>query len=136
MDTIKYENDIYYAIPGYLNYFISKVTLEILSTVNQTGIPRVLNLKVSSTGYRTTTATIDGKHKELSKHRAVALTFIHTDKDVSLLHVNHIDGNKLNNNIPNFPYQRMQSRLCTTLDQQLDTMFSISPAVDISTRVI
>lgn len=53
-------------------------------------------------GYKLVSISIDGKHKELTVHRLVALAFIpnpngHRD-------VNHKDGNKANNSVENLEW--------------------------------
>tara|TARA_R110000851_G_scaffold160007_1_gene303241 strand:+ start:215 stop:796 length:582 start_codon:yes stop_codon:yes gene_type:complete len=63
---------------------------------------RVLKCSTGKSGYKVVDLRVRGKNKigrvELL-HRIVANTFL--DKVVGLDHVNHIDGDKLNNNISN-----------------------------------
>ena len=53
--------------------------------------------------YRYTLRQEDNSYKHLLAHRMVAVTFI-SDKSETNLQVNHIDGNKLNNNVSNLEW--------------------------------
>lgn len=56
-------------------------------------------------GYRKYSITFDdGSHKEMLAHRLVALAFIENDDPLNKTFVNHIDGDKLNNNISNLEW--------------------------------
>lgn len=57
---------------------------------------------ISNNGYERTNLWKDGKSKMFSIHRLVALHFI--PNLLSLLEVNHIDGNKLNNHYSNLEW--------------------------------
>ena len=57
-----------------------------------------LKTRISNTGYELVTLSKNGKLKTFSVHRLIALSFLtNIDKKV----VNHIDSNKLNNNLLN-----------------------------------
>jgi hypothetical protein len=59
---------------------------------------RILKGWVQNTGY----LTVSLKNKKYSVHRIIALTFLQKEKGKNI--VNHIDGNKLNNNINNLEW--------------------------------
>lgn len=61
-----------------------------------------MRTEVSNRGYKRVWLTINGKRERYSVHRLVALCFIpNPDKK---LEVNHIDGNKLNNDVSNLEW--------------------------------
>lgn len=66
---------------------------DIISNVYRT--PRRLHPVIDSRGYY----CVRIKNKLYNVHRLVALTFIPTEN--TLLHIDHIDGNKLNNDVSN-----------------------------------
>jgi len=53
-------------------------------------------------GYRRHSIYVDGKPKQFLAHRIVAITFLDNPQD--LAEVNHIDGNKSNNNLDNLEW--------------------------------
>lgn len=57
---------------------------------------------VKNTGYRMYNLTINGEKKYYSAHRLVAIHFIPNPDNLPV--VNHIDGNKLNNNVTNLEW--------------------------------
>lgn len=57
---------------------------------------------IGGTGYMTSSITIDGKSKLIKIHKALAETFISNPQKFPV--VNHIDGNKLNNNLDNLEW--------------------------------
>ena len=60
---------------------------------------RELEPQLTSDGYLKVTLSKDGTSKRFYVHRLVAMQFI--DNINNLEQVNHIDGNKLNNNVTN-----------------------------------
>ena len=54
-------------------------------------------------GYMKAQVYLDGAYRTVSVHRIVASTFLSTPSD-DQIHVNHIDGNKLNNNSDNLEW--------------------------------
>lgn len=53
-------------------------------------------------GYKKVLLCKNGYHKNIAVHRVVALTFL--DNPNNLPQVNHIDGNKINNNVSNLEW--------------------------------
>lgn len=102
--------DTWTQIPNYPNYEIDKrghvkniITHRILSPCIQ-----------SVTGYY----RINLQYKSLNIHRLVALTFIPKTDDPMQVTVNHIDGNKLNNNVENLEwasYKEQNIHMCQVL---------------------
>lgn len=65
-------------------------------------IPKNLKLDVSTTGYLKIKIRIDGIKKDYKVHRLVALAFIKPIQGKEF--VNHIDGNKTNNEVSNLEW--------------------------------
>jgi hypothetical protein len=63
---------------------------------------RILKPALNDKGYKVVVLTKNKKHKTFRVHRLVALAFINNYE--SKPQVNHIDGNKLNNNIENLEW--------------------------------
>ena len=57
---------------------------------------------ISKTGYERVTLWYHGKQKKFSVHRLVAMAYIPNPNNYPM--VNHIDGNKLNNNVSNLEW--------------------------------
>ncbi|MEI6823905.1 MAG: NUMOD4 motif-containing HNH endonuclease [Bacteroidota bacterium] len=88
-------------IEGYKNYSISND-----GRVMNTKKGKLLCLNKDSRGYYDVTLCNQGKYKHSSVHRLVAMAFIsnlHNKREV-----NHIDANKLNNNITNLEWVTRQ----------------------------
>ena len=66
---------------------------------------KILKQGISKTGYPIISTKIGGRNGKaycLKVHRLMALTFLTNPNN--LPEVNHIDGNKLNNNLPNLEW--------------------------------
>lgn len=63
---------------------------------------REIKGSVSSTGYKRTVVIVDGKRKDVFIHRMIAFAFFGECNEGYT--VNHIDGNKQNNDISNLEY--------------------------------
>ena len=64
--------------------------------------PRILNNRVSSTGYLRVVLSINGKHYDRYIHRLVANEFV--DNPYGYKEVNHLDGDKTNNKADNLEW--------------------------------
>lgn len=60
--------------------------------------------KIDKDGYRTLILLVDGKRKSVREHRLVAMCFVENPNPEKYSIVNHIDGNKLNNNAKNLEW--------------------------------
>lgn len=105
------EKEIWKDIEGYSRYMISNLgrvkTKERFSprlrTKDYHVKEHIHNPPVSNKGYRTVILSEKSKQKRFLVHRLVAISFVKgrcEDKD----HVNHIDGNKLNNHYGNLEW--------------------------------
>lgn len=63
---------------------------------------KVLRPTKDKNGYKKVLLCKNGYHKNIAVHRVVALTFL--DNPNNLPQVNHIDGNKINNNVSNLEW--------------------------------
>lgn len=86
----------WYKIQGYENYLVSSN-----GVVRNMKFNRTLKGELEKDGYHIVTLTKRGKPKKFKVHRLVILTINKLDLFNTNLQVNHIDGNKLNNNIRN-----------------------------------
>lgn len=66
------------------------------------GKPHILKTQKDSKGYHRVSVTIDGHKTTYKVHRLVAIAFIDNNNNHS--QVNHIDGNKDNNNVSNLEW--------------------------------
>jgi len=96
--------DGFYSIPSYKKYIISKLGI----IINENN-GKVYKTYIGPTGYMTANLYINGKTLSKKVHRLLAITFIgrptrHLNKSYDLLQVNHIDCNKLNNDLENLEW--------------------------------
>ena len=90
------DNKEWKIIPNYNNYMISSDG-DIKSLI--TG--KVMKQHVSSVGYKAVRLTLSSKNTKLiHTHRLVAITFLEFDETSDYV-VDHIDNNRLNNNVSN-----------------------------------
>lgn len=94
-------------IEGYDLYFVSEDG-KVYSDKYKTR--RELSQRLNRKGYLYVNLCKNGKYKSVSVHRLVANAFLEKDPDKN--QVNHIDGNKANNNVSNLEwtdrYENMQ----------------------------
>ena len=96
----------WYKVKGYEGlYSITKFCL-LMADLKKTGTrtlkPRILSDRIDNKGYKSCCLFKDGKRKYMSVHRLVAFNFIDNPENKPC--VNHIDGNKLNNNFENLEW--------------------------------
>ncbi len=110
------QNNTFYPINGYPGYFISKLTTDVLCT--NEAFPVILQQIPNSLGENNYFVVVlsDGKNHFI--HRLMAKTFLPDEKE----HVNHIDGNKQNNQLSNLewatPKENAQHAILTGLTDQ------------------
>ena len=106
-----YEDKEFTLIKGYTKYFICRETTEVLSIKDRKNtykntykiLKQVPNSKNPSCNYFLVTLVDDeGKRKNRFIHRLMAETFIPNPNNKP--QVNHIDGNKQNNNVSNLEW--------------------------------
>lgn len=85
-------------IPEYEGIYQITPTGEIYSLIAN----KKKDTEISRNGYERVTFWKNGKSKHFSVHRLVALAFIPNPHNYRM--VNHIDGNKLNNNVNNLEW--------------------------------
>jgi len=93
-------NEIWKTIPGFSTYQVSNTGK--IRSLNYKKSKKIKELKPAiDGGYYKTMILSDNKiYATIRIHRLIALTFL----GESHLEVNHIDGNKLNNNVDNLEY--------------------------------
>lgn len=84
-------------IPGFDNYAISNK-----GRLKNVKNGKMLKLQISPHGYHNCVVSQNGIKKNLRIHRLVAILFIKNEENKP--YVNHIDGNKLNNEISNLEW--------------------------------
>lgn len=123
-----FEQKEFTKINGYDDYYICKETTEVLSTKvrrnTKTGTYKILkqvnNSKDPSNNYYIVTLVDnEGKRTNKSIHRLMCETFIENPENKA--HVNHKDGNKLNNNITNLEWATEQENSQHAVDTGLTT---------------
>ena len=92
---------------------------------------RILNPTVSKDGYKRFYACKNGKHKSIAVHRAVALAFLPNSKE----EVNHIDGDKTNNDLSNLEWVTRSENI-THMYETLGKGKIIRPVRCIETEII
>lgn len=107
-------------IPGYPNYFLTE-SGEVYS--NKKGVLKKLLGGTTKDGYKNIKAVnSDGKWKTLTVNRLMKWTyfncFTHNDDRYT---INHIDGNKLNNNLYNLELVSRQKNVQHAFDTKLRT---------------
>jgi len=101
--------EIWKLIDGYEDYFVSNLG-RVKSTKNNK--IKYLKLILNGCGYYQVGLFQNGKSKSISVHRLIAEAFI--DNLNNHPYVDHIDGNKLNNNLDNLRWVTHQENLFNT----------------------
>lgn len=71
---------------------------------NESSTSFIMSSRVMNEGYERIQYTVNGKLIYRNVHRLVALAWVENDDPDNKLFVNHIDGNKLNNNADNLEW--------------------------------
>ncbi len=107
----------FYPIEGHQGYFISKETTQVLCLVDE--FPLILNQVPNSNGKDNYYVVVLGDNKNHFMHRLMALTFLPESERQD--HVNHIDGNKQNNQLSNLEWATPQENAQHAVDTGLST---------------
>ncbi|AYP68230.1 HNH endonuclease [Bacillus phage vB_BcoS-136] len=92
------ENGDYYEVSN-----LGKVrSIDKIDSSGKRKLGKVLKIKVHKNGYCEVVLKLNGRQKTYKVHRLVALAFIQNPENK--LQVNHLDGNKENNNIDNLEW--------------------------------
>lgn len=121
-----YNNNNYINIPGFPDYYICKETTEVLSMRKKQ--PFILTPSINHTNSNSTyymVRIIDKSNKTHKKyiHRLMAENFI--DNINNYPEVNHIDGNKHNNNIDNLEWVTKSENSIHAYKAGLNTTVSV-----------
>lgn len=102
MKTVEYDGKTFYEIPkGKGKYFICKETTEILSLMRPQ-FPKILKQVINKNGYYMVGFFTRPDRINMCIHRAMMETFVKNPNNYR--DINHIDGNKLNNQLNNLEY--------------------------------
>lgn len=123
-----FEQKTFTPVKGYTTYYICKETTEVLSTSSRRNtkegtlklLKQVNNSKDPSNNYLVVTLVADdGTRRNKAIHRLMCETFL--DNPESKAHVNHIDGNKLNNEFSNLEWATEQENSQHAVDLGLSS---------------
>ena len=123
-----FEQKEFTPIEGYKDYYICKETTEVLSTKKRKNtsdntikiLKQVNNSKDPSNNYYIVTLVdSNGKRKNTPIHRLMCLTFLPNPEEKA--HVNHKDGNKLNNQLSNLEWATEKENSQHAVDTGLTT---------------
>lgn len=76
-----------------------------------------LKPNINSHGYKYVVFCVNGKCKTFMVHRIIALTFVLNPNSEKFNVVNHLDGNKLNNNADNFEWTDFSGNLKHSIEK-------------------
>lgn len=104
------ENEIWKDVEGYEGKYIISNTNKIVSLdFKRTGVRKQMIPRIGTTGYYMIVLCKDGKPKNHRMHRLIAKAFIPNPENKG--DINHIDGNKLNNDISNLEWNTRQENI-------------------------
>jgi hypothetical protein len=109
--------EIFKAIEGYDGVYEISSYGNVIS--NCFGKRKELKQGIMTSGYKMIVLKKDGKQKSLSVHRLVAIHFLPNND--CLEQVNHIDGDKLNNNLSNLEWCTRSQNIKHMYDKGLKT---------------
>lgn len=92
--------ELWKIIPGFSRYEASNTGNLRSLNYKRSGKTKILTPAVSGGYFKTVLLSDSGIYKTIKVHRIILLTFLGD----SQLEVNHIDGNKINNNLSNLEY--------------------------------
>lgn len=88
---------------------------------------RLLKPKINKKGYVYYTVSCDGVLRDISAHRAVAISFLENPDDLE--QINHIDGNKTNNHYSNLEWMTQSQNMKHAFENNLLNFSSIEVPV-------
>ena len=106
--TDAYEGEKWVTVEGFPKHKISTLGRLKSFGVKKEGV--ISEGWIEKDGYRRHILRYRDKVKYITAHRLVALNFLEKD-DVTNLQVNHIDGNKLNNNVDNLEWCTLEENI-------------------------
>lgn len=112
---IKEKEEVWKEVPNYENYMVSNRGRVKSLNFNRTGVERLLKQNIVKE-YLVTTLFKEGRAKPFYTHQLVAMVFLNHIPCGHRLVVDHIDGNRLNNNLSNL--QVITNRENTSKDQR------------------
>lgn len=123
---MKFDNKEFEQIPGFSDYYICKYTSEVLST--RKDIPYILKQSINSTKSNSTYYMVriindDGKTCKKYIHRLMAELFLWNPNNKN--QVNHIDGNKHNNDLTNLEWVTHQENAIHAVAEGLTPTVSV-----------
>ncbi len=89
------------------------------------GKPKTFSRRANGQGYSIVMLTLNGKRCQFTVHRLVALKFIPNPDNKP--YVNHIDGNKMNNDVSNLEWCTAKENLEHARIHGLNTRVKLSP---------
>lgn len=122
IEVVDLPNEIWKVPIGFTRYKCSNYG-RIVSTKYKGGKrTRLINQAISGGYYKSVYINDNGKYCSISSHRLICLAFNYIDKWQEM-QVNHIDGNKLNNNIYNLEWCTHQENIRHCVENKLQTPF-------------
>ena len=95
---------------------------------------KILKQKTDKFGYSVISLRGNGKQKSLRVHRLVAFAFLENKNSLYCNFVDHIDGNKLNNDVNNLRFVSNQFNCSFCFRKDRNTKSSIYPGVTYNKR--